>query len=347
MAIAVLGTGSYLPQKVLSSEELGARLGVGEEWIFEKTGIRERRVAADHEATSDLAAEAARRALRSAGVDASEVDVLIVATSTPDRPIPATASDVQGKIGASLAGCFDVDAVCTGFISGLVTAYGILTANPAAHTAVVIGADTYSRILNHNDRRTAVLFGDGAGAIVLGKHTDRHGAARTTPSNGQGILATMLGSDGTQSDLVQIPGGGSRMPATAATIEAGAHYFQMRGREVRDLAARVLPAVVTHLLKDSELELGDIDLIVPHQANGVMLKELAETLGLRPGQLHLTVKRFGNTGAASVPITLDDAVRTGRVQSQDAVLLIAFGGGMTWGGVALRWPGLATRADVR
>lgn len=332
MTTAILGTGSYLPQRVLTSAELGESLGVGEQWILDKTGIRERRVAAADEATSDMAAQAANRALRAACVDPTDVDLLIVATSTPDQPMPATACEVQGKIGATHAAAFDVDAVCSGFVFALVTAHSMLLADPEARTALVIGADTYSRILDYNDRRTSVLFGDGAGAVVLGKST-----------NGQGILATMLGSDGTLSELVQIPGGGSRKPPSPATIEAGEHYFAMRGREVRDLAGRVLPTVVTQVLKGCGLELSDVDLIVPHQANGVMLTELANTLELRPGQMHLTVARYGNTGAASVPITLDDAVRTGRVQENNGVLLVAFGGGMTWGGAALRWAGPASR----
>lgn len=328
MNTAILGTGSYLPQQVLTSAELGAQLGVGEQWILDKTHIKERRVAAPDEATSDLATFAAHRALQAAGLSASDLDLVIVATSTPDQPMPATACAVQANIGAVRAAAFDVDAVCTGFIYALVTAHSLLSADPGPHTALVIGADTYSRILDYKDPRTCVLFGDGAGAVVLGK-----------TGNGRGMLASTLGSDGTMADLVKIPGGGSRHPASVETVSAGQHYFAMRGREVRELAGRVLPDVVADVLKSAQLELDDVDLVVPHQANGVMLKELADTLELRPGRMHLTVSRYGNTGAASVPITLDDAVRTGRVSKDDAVLLIAFGGGMTWGGAALRWAG--------
>ncbi|HKN96164.1 MAG TPA: beta-ketoacyl-ACP synthase III [Pseudonocardiaceae bacterium] len=328
MGIAILGTGSYVPDSVLTSAELGARLGVGEKWIIDKTRIRERRVAAAGEATSDMAAHAARRAMAAAGVAAADVDIVLVATSTPDQPMPATACAVQARIGASRAAAFDLDAVCSGFLYALVTARGLLAMDDEARTALVIGADTYSRILDYDDRRTAVLFGDGAGAVVLGK-----------TASGDGVLSTVLGSDGTKQDLVRIPAGGSRQPASEATLAAGEHYFAMRGREVRDLAARVLPDLVERVLKAAGLDLSDVDLLVPHQANGVMLEDLADVLGLRPDQMHLTVASLGNTGAASVPITLDDAVRSGRIRDNDVVVLVAFGGGMTWGGAACRWTG--------
>lgn len=336
MTTEILGTGSYVPDFVLTSAELGARLGIGEQWILDKTHIKERRVAANGEATSDMAATAALRALDAASLSPEDVDLLIVATSTPDQPMPATACAVQGKIGATQAAAFDVDAVCSGFIYALVTAHGLLTADAEAQTALVIGADTYSRILDYEDRRTAVLFGDGAGAVVLGKTTGK-----------QGLLATLLGSDGSLHDLVQVPAGGSRKPASGATLAAGEHYFAMRGREVRELAGRVLPDAVSHVLKSAGLDVPDVDLIVPHQANGVMLADLANVLGLQPDQLHLTVDRYGNTGAASVPITLDDAVRSGRIAENDVVVLVACGGGMTWGSAALRWTAASPASKVR
>jgi 3-oxoacyl-(acyl-carrier-protein) synthase III len=335
MNAAVLGTGSYLPETVLTSAALGKHLGVGEQWIFDKTCIAERRVAAPDQATSDLATVAAERALRAAGVNAADLDLLIVATSTPDHPIPATAVAVQANLGAVRAAAFDVDSVCTGFVYALVTAHALLSAGPSPRTALVIGADTYSRILNYDDRRTCVLFGDGAGAVVLG-----------TRGHGRGLLASTLGSDGTLADLVTIPGGGSRTPVTADTFAAGQHYFTMRGREVRDFAARVVPDLVADVVKSAELEIADVDLIVPHQANGTMLKDLAATLDLRPDQMHMTIERYGNTGAASVPITLDDAVRGGLVFAEDVVLLLAFGGGMSWGAAALRWAGPKKAGDM-
>jgi 3-oxoacyl-[acyl-carrier-protein] synthase-3 len=332
----ILGTGSYLPERVLTSAELGDRLGVGGQWILDKTGIRERRVAAAEEATSDLATHAARRALDAAGVQAADVDLIVLATSTPDQPMPATACHVQANLGATRAAAFDVDAVCSGFVYAFAVAHALLMSDAARSTALVIGADTYSRILDYTDRRTAVLFGDGAGAIVL----------RKTPHQG-GVLATTLASDGTSADLVQIPAGGSRMPPSAQTLDTRQHYFAMRGADVRRLAAKVLPAVVADLLEATGLSLSDIDLLIPHQANGVMLAELAATLELPPGAMHMTVDRFGNTGAGSVPITLDDAVRNGRVAPGAHLLFIAIGGGMTWGGIAFRWADQGTNERGR
>jgi 3-oxoacyl-(acyl-carrier-protein) synthase III len=327
MDTVILGTGSYLPSSILTSAELGDRLGVGEQWILDRTGIRERRVAAPEEATSDLASVAARRALDAAKIDPLEVDLIIVATSTPDRLMPATACLVQANIGAHHAFAFDIDAVCSGFVYALVAARGLVMTNPTCRTALVIGADTYSRVLNYDDRRTAVLFGDGAGAVVLRRE-----------SRQRGVLASTLVSDGRMADLVQIPAGGSRKPPSPRTISSGEHYFTMQSGNVRRLANRVLPELVHELVKLARLELSDVGVVVPHQANGVMLSDWARELGLAPGTMHLTVDRYGNTGAASVPITLDDAFRAGRILADTVVLLVAFGGGMTWGGVVLRWP---------
>lgn len=326
MNTAILGTGSYLPERVLSSAALGERLGVGEQWVIEKTGIKERRIAAPEEITSDLAAHAATSALRAAGIGPEEIDLIVLATATKDQPIPATASVVQAKIGASRAAAFDVDAACTGFIYGLVAAHSMLMTDPVRQFALVIGAELYSRFLDYEDRRTCVLLGDGAGAVVLAKTAD-----------GTGLLSNVLVSEGTQADLVQIPAGGSSRPASSETIAARSHFLTMRGREVRALAAKVLPELIANLLKSAHLQLSDVRLIVPHQANGVMLAEWSEALQLAPGQMHTTVRHYGNTGAASVPITLDDGVRNGLIKKDDALLLVAFGGGMTWGGTTIRW----------
>jgi 3-oxoacyl-(acyl-carrier-protein) synthase III len=333
----ILGTGSYLPERVLSSAELGDRLGVGGQWIVDKTGIRERRVAAAEEATSDLATHAARRALDAADVRAADVDLIVLATSTPDQPMPATACHVQANLGATRAAAFDVDAVCSGFVYAFAVAHAMLTSDVTWSTALVIGADTYSRILDYTDRRTAILFGDGAGAVVL----------RKTPHQDGGVLATTLSSDGATADLVRIPAGGSRTPPSPQTLNEGQHYFAMRGGDVRRLAAKVLPAVITDLLGATGLGLSDIDLIIPHQANGVMLAELADAIGLPSAAMHLTVDRYGNTGAGSVPVTLDDAVRKGRVTPGARLLFIAVGGGMTWGGVAVRWADHSTNGPGR
>jgi 3-oxoacyl-[acyl-carrier-protein] synthase-3 len=323
---AILGTGSYLPDPVLTSAELGDRLGVGEDWIVAKTGVRERRIAAPEQATSDLATQASRRALSAAGLPAAEVDVIVLATSTPDQPIPPTSCLLQANLGATHAVALDVDAVCSGFVYALVVARSLLLADPTRRTALVVGADTYSRVLDYSDRRTCVLFGDGAGAVVLAK-----------TGGEDGVLASTLGSDGTLADLVQIPAGGSRRPASAETVQGGEHHFAMRGGDVRRLADVVVPKLVGELLDAAHLALQHVDLIVPHQANGRMLEGWQDALRLEPGLLHHTVERYGNTGAASVPVTLQDAVEHGRLTEGDVVLLVAFGGGMTWGGVALRW----------
>jgi len=323
---AITGTGCYLPDTVLTSDELGQRLGVGGQWIRDKTGIHERRIAAPNEDTSDLAVLAAQRALAAADLRPDDVDLIVLATSTKDQPMPATACHVQAKLDASRAAAFDVDAVCSGFVYALTTAHALLLATPSHTNALVIGADIYSRILDYTDRRTCILFGDGAGAVVLRK-----------VSTGAGVLAHALASDGTTADLVTVPAGGSRLPASHHTIDSGGHYFHMEGGDVRRMAAKMLPAVVNDLLNAADLRVSDVDVLVPHQANGVMLAELAETLGLGPGVMHLTVRRYANTGAASVPITLDDAIRKGLIHPGATVLLAAFGGGMTWGGLLVRW----------
>jgi 3-oxoacyl-[acyl-carrier-protein] synthase-3 len=339
MTPEILGTGSYLPRQVLTSSELARRLDIDDEWIVERTRIRERRIAAPDEATSDLATEAAWRALESAGISASDIDLIVLATSTPDQPIPATACHVQANLGAHRAVAFDVDSVCSGFVYAFVVAHAILASQGWARHALVLGADTYSRVLDYTDRRTAILFGDGAGAVVLGPAPQ--------PADGRaGVLATSLGSDGTTADLVRIPAGGSRRPTTLDTVVNGQHYFAMRGGDVRRLANKVFPTLVHDLLSAASLRLDDVDLIVPHQANGAMLDEWATDLGVDPGVLHRTVERYGNTGAASVPITLDDAVRSGRLGDVATLLLVAFGGGMSWGGIAVNWRAASAHTET-
>lgn len=324
---AIVGTGSYVPETILSSAELGERLGVGEQWILEKTGIKERRIASVEEATSDLAVCAARRALEAANIDASDVDLLVLATSNPDQPMPATACFVQAKIGATRAVAFDVSAACTGFVYALTVAHEMLTANPRRRIALVIGADIYSRSLDYTDRKTCVLFGDGAGAAVV----------TADDAEEPSLLATSIASDGRLADLVYIPAGGTRLPASVATVRAREHCIRMRGGGVRRTVAGLVTDLISDLLKLSEMEFSAVDLIVPHQANGVMLTEWAHTIGVAPHVVYQTVAWSGNTGAASVPIALDDAVRTGCVSHNDIVLLIAFGAGVTWGGAVLRW----------
>lgn len=326
MNTVVLGTGSYLPTDVLTSKELGDRLGVGEQWILDKTGITERRVAAAGEVSSDLGAAAADQALKAAGMSANDIDILIVTTSTPDQPVPATACYVQAKLGAARAAAFDISAGCTGYVHAISVAQALLKSDARLQNALIIGVGLYSRFLNYTDRRTCVLFGDGAGAVVLGKAADQ-----------PGILSCQLASDGTLADIAQIPAGGTRMPATAETVAAGQHFPAIHGGDIRRLAVEIIPRLVSELLRESGCELRDVDLIIPHQANGAMLDEWIKVLDIDPGLMHRTVEYYGNTGAASIPITLDDALRSGRLSNGDLVLAVGIGAGVTWGGFTLRW----------
>ncbi|MCU1653061.1 MAG: beta-ketoacyl-ACP synthase 3, partial [Pseudonocardia sp.] len=281
-----------------------------------------RRRAAAGEATSDLAAQAAVAALEYAGLNPGELRYLVVATSTPDQPQPATACIVQDLIGARNAAAFDLNAVCSGFVFGLATVSRLLG---DGGYGLVIGADLYSRIVDPADRRTAVLFGDGAGAAVLGP----------VPA-GHGVLRTRLVSDGAKRGLIEVPAGGSRLPASAATLDAGLHHFRMIGRDVRDYVSEHVPPMLAELILAAGLTPSDVDHFVPHQANGLMLADLADRAGLAE-QVRLTVRDYGNTGAASVPITLDETVRGVGIHPGQTVLLAAFGGGMSMAAAMLRW----------
>ncbi|WP_063774840.1 3-oxoacyl-ACP synthase III family protein [Kitasatospora azatica] len=327
-SIGIVGTGSYVPENIVSNEEIAAGAGVTADWIRSKTGINQRHRAADHEATSDLAAEAARRALRQAGLTADQVSFIVVATSTPDHPQPATASLVQNLIGAHRAAAFDLNAVCSGFLYALTVGTQMLKAgtDPEAPYGLVIGADIYSRILDYSDRKTAILFGDGAGAVVLGP----------VPA-GLGVVETALIGRGDQHQLIGVSAGGSRNPATARTVAEGEHFFRMDGRGVRGFVQEALPAAVDGLLTRAGLPAEQVKHFVPHQANGVMLGEVWPELGLENARMHLTVDQHANTGAASVAITLDDIHRQGALRRGELVMLAGFGGGMNIGAALLRW----------
>ncbi len=325
-SIGILGTGSYVPEQVLTNQSLEASLGLADGWIYTKTGIKERRVACEHEATSDLATRAAQQALASAHIKASELDLVVVATSTPDYPQPSTACLVQANIGATRAAAFDLAAVCTGFIYALMVAEAALSSHKHWRTALVIGADTYSRILDYTDKRTCILFGDGAGAVVLGR-----------VSENSGILSSYVQADGSRSNIIQVPGGGTRKPFSTLSNESKDLFFQMDGRAVRAFAQTVFPEVVYTLLRSNEMALDDIDLIIPHQANGVILRECMQAMNIPPEKMYMTIERYGNTSAASIPITLDNAVQAGRVQEAQTIILVGFGGGLTWGGMLMHW----------
>lgn len=324
--IGILGTGFYVPEQILTNCTLEHSLGLSKDWIVKKTGIRERRIAAPHEATSDLATRAAERALSAAGITAADIDLVVVATATPDWTLPATACAVQENIGATQAAAFDISAVCTGFVYALTVVQAAMRGHPGFRTALVIGADVYSRILDYQDKKTCVLFGDGAGAVVLGHVPEDYG-----------ILSSYLRADGSKTSLVQIPAGGSRKPICMEAIANHEHFFHMDGQAVREFLKKTFPDALYSVLDPISFTLEEIDLVIPHQANGVILQECMQSLGVATEKVHYTLDLYGNTAAASVPITLDDAVRAGRVRMGSLVLLTAFGGGMTWGSIVMRW----------
>ncbi|WP_230480375.1 3-oxoacyl-ACP synthase III family protein [Nocardiopsis kunsanensis] len=328
--VGVLGTGSYLPSGVVSNTDLASNLGIDPDWILERTGIRERRAASAEEATSDLAFHAASAALADAKLAPGHIDLIIVATSTPDHPMPSTACLVQGRAGAENAAALDVDSACTGFVSALQLARSMICTDQDVEHALVIGADAYSRILDYQDRSTSVLFGDGAGAVVLGP-----------VSEGFGIRGSCMGADGSLEGLVGVPAGGSRYPASSETVRDGSHFFKMNGRGVRDFASEKFSGIIKRTLDGTQVALEDIDLVVPHQANIKMVRMLAEESGIAADRVALTGEFTGNTAAASVAVALDEAVRSGRVNHGSHVLLVAFGAGMTWGGTLIRWEGRA------
>ena len=324
-----------------------------DEWIVERTGIRERRLVSPGEATSDLAIEAARRALADAGVEARDVDLIIVATACPDMLFPSTACLVQRALGARQAAAFDLAAACTGFIYALAMAEGTIAVG-RAETVLVIAAETLSRITDYADRTTCILFGDGAGAVVMrrarpadpttgspvGPAADRapaYPAGHSSGSTPPGLLSVFLAADGEGADILSLPAGGSRRPASAETVASGLHYIHMNGPEVFKFAVGAMVRAVRESLKASSLSLADIDLFVPHQANARIVDAATRFLRVPPGKVFHTIEKYGNMSAASIPISLDEARRQGRLRPGDSVLLVAFGAGMTYGGAVLRW----------
>ncbi|MDV3458557.1 beta-ketoacyl-ACP synthase III [Sphingomonas sp. HF-S4] len=317
----ILGTGAFLPEKRVSNAELAERVETSDEWIVERTGIRFRHIAGDDETTSTLATGAARRALESAGIAATEIDLIVLATATPDQTFPASATRVQTALGINDCVAFDVAAVCSGFLYALQVADSMIRAG-AARRALVIGAETFSRILDWEDRATCVLFGDGAGAIVLeGQESDE--------TSGRGILATRLHADGRHNDLLYVDGG----PSTTGTVGK----LRMKGREVFRHAVVNLAAVMEESLGAAGLASSDVDWVVPHQANARILDATARKLGLAPEKVVVTVDQHANTSAASVPLALDTAVRDGRIKQGDLIVLEAMGGGFTWGAAVVRF----------
>jgi 3-oxoacyl-[acyl-carrier-protein] synthase-3 len=323
--VSIIGTGSYVPDRVLTNHDIEKMVDTTDEWIVTRSGIKERHIASEHEYTSDLAAKAAQRAIEQAGISPEEIDLIIVATVTPDMFFPATACFVQKKIGAKRAACFDVSAACSGFLYGIEVAQQFITSH-TYNTVLVIGADKLSTIVDWTDRNTCVLFGDGAGAAIL-----RHRAG------GHGVVSTYMGSDGNYWDILQIPGGGCRMPMAHRSFDGKNRFIQMNGKETFKQAVTAMLNAANKALEQSGLRMDDLACIIPHQANIRIIEALASRMRLPMERFMVNLTRYGNTSAAAVAIALDEANRTGRMQIGEYVLLVVFGGGLTWASSVIQW----------
>ena len=321
---SITGLGAYLPPSVLTNSELAKKVDVSEEWILTRTGIRERRIA-EEECTSDLGAQAALRAMTSAGVTANQIDLIITATNTPDMAFPATACLIQSKIGVRRAPSFDIKAAGSGFLHALEVGQQFV-ASYTCDTVLVIGAEKLSAMVDWKDPNTCLLFGDGAGAAIL----------QSLPGE-RGLLTTCLGCQGGKAELLFMPGGGSRQPASIQSVEARQHFLRMDGRDMFKQAIHVMHAAALEALGRCGLNIAEIDCIIPHQANQRIISALMERLGAREHQLFTNLERYGNTSGASIPIALTEAVSSGVIRSGDIVLLIAFGAGLTWGAAVIEW----------
>jgi 3-oxoacyl-[acyl-carrier-protein] synthase III len=323
--VSIVATGMYVPERIMTNADLEKMVDTSDEWIFTRSGIRERRIAAAQEATSDLAAAAARNAMQSGGIAAEEIDLILVATCTPDMPFPSTACYVQKLIGARNATCLDVSAACSGFLYAMETARQFIQSG-SMKTALVIGAEKMSTVLDWTDRTTCVLFGDGAGAAIL-------------QANGAdyGILTSVLGSDGSLSDLLSIPGGGSRHPASPAVLDERLTCIKMAGREVFKHAVTHMANASLEALAQCGARIEDIACIIPHQANARIIQAIGQRIGAPLEKFYLNMDRYGNTSAASVIMALDEAGRTGRIQRGDLILMVVFGGGFTWAASLVEW----------
>ncbi|HJV44128.1 MAG TPA: beta-ketoacyl-ACP synthase III [Bacillota bacterium] len=325
LSVGILGTGSYVPEKVLTNKELEQMVDTSDEWIVSRTGICERRIAAENQASSDLAYEAALRALEQASVRPEELDLIIVATVTPDTSFPSTANIIQDRLGAKKASAFDLSAACTGFLYGLTTATQFIQ-NGLYRYALVIGAECLSKITDWTDRNTCILFGDGAGAAVVGPVKEGHG-----------FLSFDLGSDGSGGELLKLPAGGSRLPVSEQTIQDRKHYLYMAGGDVFKFAVRTMGTSAEEAIQKAGLKKEDIDFLVPHQANIRIIDSAVKRFGLSMDKVVVNLDRYGNMSSASIPVALDEAVRSGRIKDGDNLVLVGFGGGLTWGASVLKW----------
>jgi len=322
--VGIIGVGAYLPAKILSNADLERMVETSDEWITTRTGIKERRLAGPDEAASDLAIKAAQQALKDAQLEAKDLDLIIIATITPDMQFPSTACIVQNGLGAKNAICFDISAACAGFVYAIVIAKQFI-ATGSCKNALVVGSEVMSSVTDWQDRNTCVLFGDGAGAAVL------------APVKSGGILSGYLGNDGSKVDLLLIPGGGSRHPATHKTVDDRQHYLKMEGNEVFKLAVKIMSESAQIALKQAGLECSDVDLVIPHQANIRILSAVAKKLRLPEEKIYLNIEKYGNMSSASTAVALCEAVREGKIKKGDVVLLDAFGAGLVWGACVIKW----------
>jgi len=322
---SIISVGSYVPEKVITNADLEKMVETSDEWITTRTGIKERRIAAETEYTSDMAAKAALLAMERGKITADQIDLIIVATITPDMMFPATACLVQNKIGARRSAAFDVEAACSGFIYALEIGQQFIMSR-TYETVLVVGAEKLSTIVDWKDRNTCVLFGDGAGAAILQHRTDAHG-----------LLTACMGAEGDKAELLCMPGGGSRCPATPESVASGLHFLRMDGKETFKNAVTAMCTAGKEALRRCEIDISQIKCVIPHQANRRIIDAVGERLGVQPDQVFVNLDRYGNTSAASVAIALDEAVQQGRIQRGDLVLLVVFGAGLTWAAAVIEW----------
>ncbi len=327
LSVVIKGTGSYKPENIQTNDDLAKKVDTSDEWIFTRTGIRERRIAADNEHASDMGAKAAEKALADAGMEAADIDIVIVATITPDMPFPSTACLVQTKLGIPNAMCMDIEAACSGFLYIMEVAASLIKTG-RYRNALIIGSEKLSSILDWEDRTTCVLFGDGAGAAILSGSDEPE----------VGVIDFKLGADGANGEVLYMPGGGSANPATPASIDNRLHFLKMRGREVFKLAVKVMQQAAEEILEQNGLKSDQLACVIPHQANLRIIELLSSRLDIPMDRFYLNLENYGNTSAASIPIAMDEAFRVGRIKSGDLVLLVAFGAGLTWGAALVKCP---------
>ncbi len=324
-SVGITGVGKYMPEDILTNEDLSKMVDTNNEWIMERTGIKERRIVKENIATSDLGTEAARAALQDAKLRPEDIDLIIVATTTPDHAFPSTACIIQSNLGLVNAAAFDLSAACSGFVYGLATASSFISSG-AYKKILVIGSEVFSKIINWEDRNTCILFGDGAGACVLERCEE-----------GYGILSFDLGADGTGGNCLIVPAGGSRMPTSSKTLEQKEHLLQMDGKEVFKFGVRIMERATRNALDKANLTTEDVDFLVPHQANIRIIDSASKKLKINSEKLCINLEKYGNMSSASIPVALEEAVKMNKIKKGDIVVLVGFGAGLTWGSMAIKW----------